>query len=107
MASLATGKCGVRTARFRQLREGTIPPVILILVVPLLLGFAAIPLFVTRFPPLTDYPGHLAITYILDNYNRVAPFQAAYVIDHRIYPNLAMDILVPFLAGIFGIETSG
>jgi hypothetical protein len=79
MASLATGEYGVRTTRFRQLREGTIPPGILILVVPLLLGVAAIPLFVTRFPPLADYPGHLAITYILENYNRIAPFQAAYM----------------------------
>jgi hypothetical protein len=62
MASLATPKYGVRPARFRQLREGTIPLGILIFVVPLLLGVAAIPLFVTRFPPLTDYLGHLAIT---------------------------------------------
>ena len=107
MASLATGKCGVRSARFRQLREGTISPGILVLVVSLLLGVAAIPLFATRFPPLADYPGHLAITYILENYNRVAPFQAAYILDHGIYPNLAMDILVPSLAGILGIETSG
>jgi hypothetical protein len=107
MASLATSGCGLRPAWFRQLREGTIPPGILVLVVPFLLGVAAIPLFVTRFPPLADYPGHLAITYILENYNRVAPFQAAYILDHALYPNLAMDILVPSLAGIFGIETSG
>jgi hypothetical protein len=79
----------------------------LIFVVLLLLGVAAIPLFVSRFPPLADYPGHLAITYILENYNRIAPFQAAYTLEYGIYPNLAMDILVPPLAGILGIETSG
>src|SRR5437762_5985549 len=107
MASLANTKDGVRPARFQQLREGTIPLGILFFVVPLLLAVAAIPLFVTRFPPLADYPGHLAIAYILENYNRVPPFQATYIIDHRIYPNLAMDILVPSLATIFGIETSG
>src|ERR1700740_82865 len=106
MASLATGKCGVRPARFRHLREGTIPPGLLIFVVLLLLGVAAIPLFVSRFPPLADYPGHLAITYILENYNRVAPFQAAYTLEYGIYPNLAMDILVPSLGGILGNETS-
>src|SRR5437868_11027476 len=107
MASLATTKDGVRPARFRQLREGAIPLGILIFIIPLLLAVAAIPLFVARFPPLADYPGHLAIAYILENYNRVPPFQATYIIDHRIYPNLAMDILVPSLATIFGIETSG
>ncbi len=107
MASLATSGNGLRLARFRQLREGTIPPGLSVLVVPLLLGVAAIPLFVTPFPPLADYPGHLAITYILENYNRITPFQAAYILDHGIYPNLAMDILVPPLAGIFGIERSG
>jgi len=107
MASLATAKDGVRPARFRQLREGIVPSGILVFVVPLLLAVAAIPLFVTRFPPLADYPGHLAITYILENYNRVPPFQAAYILDHGLYPNLAMDILVPSLATIFGIETSG
>jgi hypothetical protein len=80
---------------------------ILILVVPLLLGVAAIPLFVTRFPPLADYPGHLAITYILENYNQVPSFQATYTLEHGIYPNLAMDILVPSLAGMLGIEKSG
>ena len=107
MASLATGKCGVRPARFRHLREGTIPLGLLIFVVLLLLGGAAIPLFVSRFPPLADYPGHLAITYILENYNRMAPFQSAYTLEYGIYPNLAMDILVPSLAAILGIETSG
>ena len=107
MAILATTKDEVRPGRFRQLREGTIPLEILVFIVPLLLAVAAIPLFFIRFPPLADYPGHLAITYILENYNRVPPFQAAYILDHGIYPNLAMDILVPSLATIFGIETSG
>lgn len=107
MASLTTGKCGVRPARFRHLREGTIPRGLLIFVVLLLLGVAAIPLFVSRFPPLADYPGHLAITYIIENYNRITPFQAAYTLEYGIYPNLAMDILVPPLAGILGIEASG
>ncbi len=107
MANIATLGCEARPARFWEVREGAIPLRILIFVVPLLLGVAAIPLFATRFPPLADYPGHLAITYILENYNRVPPFQAAYVLDHGIYPNLAMDLLVPRLAEIFGIETSG
>jgi hypothetical protein len=107
MASVATSKCGVRPARFRQLREGTISLGILIFVVPLLLGVAAIPLFVTCFPPLADYPGHFAITYILENYNLVPSFQATYTLEHGIYPNLAMDILVPSLAGMLGIEKSG
>src|SRR5438270_3503674 len=107
MASLATAKDGVRPARFRQFREGIVPSGILVFVVPLLLAVAAIPLFVTRFPPLADYRGHLAITYILEYYERVPPFPAAYILDHGLYPNLAMDILVPSLATIFGIETSG
>ena len=88
MASLATTKDGVRPARFRQLREGTVPSGILVFVVPLLLGVATIPLFVARFPPLADYPGHLAITCILENYNRVGSLQAAYILDNGIYSNL-------------------
>jgi hypothetical protein len=69
--------------------EGTIPLGILISVVPLLLRVATIPLFVSpAFPPLADYPGHLAITCILENYNRVGSLQAAYILDNGIYSNL-------------------
>src|SRR5579872_3097854 len=91
----------------QSLREVIVPTSLLFLAVPLLLVIAAVPLFVSRFPPLGDYPNHLARMYILAEYNKIPQFHAAYELDWAVLPNLAMDLLVPPLVGLVGIEVAG
>ena len=61
------------------------------------------PLLFAAVPPLVDYPNYLARMAIL-----AAPEASLnYVVHWRPIPNLAMDLIVPPLAPIFGLETAG
>jgi hypothetical protein len=71
-------------------------------VLVLLLALAAIPILVTPIPAMVDYPNHLARMFLLarDSAN-ASPF---YEVRWALYPNLAMDLLVPPLGRIIGVE---
>ena len=65
--------------------------------VGLLTALAILPVFLVEIPAMLDYPNHLARMYLLaasgtPNEN---PY---YVVTWKLYPNLAMDIIVPVLA---------
>jgi len=108
MMRLATIKHRYQSdARLRALRDGDVPAPLLMVVVPLFLLIASTPLFVSRFPPLGDYPNHLARIYILAEYAKIPQFHTVYDINWNIVPDLAMDILVPPIAGVVGIEAAG
>jgi len=74
----------------------------------LLLVFLALaPLIVTDIPALMDYPNHLARQFILLHYETSSALQANYRIDWGIKPNLAMDIIIPWLAGFMPLLWAG
>jgi hypothetical protein len=68
---------------------------------------AQLPIWLNQFLPLQDYPNHLARMHVILNYDSNPLLQEYYRINFAILPNLAMDIIVPFLARIFGLEIAG
>jgi hypothetical protein len=74
--------------------------------VALLLAAAICPVLLVALPAMPDYPNHLARMYVLAAADTpdANPF---YVVSNAFYPNLAMDLIVPPLGRIFGIELAG
>lgn len=54
--------------------------------------------------PLLDYPNHLARMHILTHWQNDPVLQGTWQIEWRPVPNLAMDLLVPPMATVFGVE---
>jgi hypothetical protein len=52
-----------------------------------------VPIWFASYPPLLDWPNHLARMYILAKYDSVSQFQEAYELRLDILPNLGGDIL--------------
>jgi hypothetical protein len=71
-----------------------------------LLAVAALcPILLVPIPAMVDYPNHLARMYLL---SRAAAGDASpfYQVVWNAYPNLAMDLIVPRLARLIGVETA-
>ena len=85
-----------------SLRARHVVPVALIL-----LGITLIPLVLVRIPPLVDYPNHMARMQILADGGHSHYLRQYYEIHWDILPNLAIDVLVPALARLVGIEIAG
>lgn len=64
---------------------------------------ALLPVMMTPIPAMVDYPNHLARMFILarDGTPAAHPF---YQVSWAVYPNLAMDLIVPQLARFVGVE---
>ncbi len=64
--------------------------------------FAAVaPLFAVEIPAMLDYPNHLAGLYLL-----TGPSNPAYEAHWRVYPDLAMEVIVPALARVMSVATA-
>ncbi len=72
-----------------------------------LTGLALMPVLSTTIPPLVDYPNHLARMHILNAWENTPSLQGNYDLNWRLQPNLAMDLLVPFLARYMSIFDAG
>ncbi len=68
---------------------------------------ATLPVLLAKHPPLGDYINHLARAYIITLHGRDPTLAQFYGIDWRLIPNLAMDIIVPPAAALFGIYAAG
>ncbi|MGU3540625.1 hypothetical protein [Methylobacterium sp. A54F] len=70
-----------------------------------LLGLALLPVLATPVPAMVDYPNHLARMYLLarDGGPEAHPL---YRVAWALYPNLAMDLIVPALARLVGVEAA-
>jgi len=76
---------------------------VLILAVMLL-----VPVWIVAFPPLLDYPNHLARAFVLAHLNDSQfSFRQFYRADWGAYPYLGMDASLAVLARLFSIETAG
>jgi hypothetical protein len=67
----------------------------------------AAPIWLVNYPPLVDYPNHLARGYILYHYHEVPSFAKHFEIDYLSTPTLAMDLFMVVLQPIFDIHTVG
>jgi uncharacterized membrane protein len=66
-----------------------------------------LPLWIVANPPLVDYPNHLARMHILMLNGADATLNNFYQIDWQVLPNLAMDLIVPALGRVVGLELAG
>jgi hypothetical protein len=74
----------------------------------LLAAMLLAPIWSVAFPPLLDYPNHLARAFVLAHINDSHfSFRAFYRSDWGAYPYLGMDASLAVLGRIFPIETAG
>jgi hypothetical protein len=67
-----------------------------------------LPIWVVAFPPLLDYPNHLARAFVLAHlHDSHYSFQQFYRADWGAYPYLGMDASLAVLGRLFPIETAG
>lgn len=67
----------------------------------------SLPVLFIRYPPLADYPNHLARTYVLRHYNDVPAFHQAYERVLAPIPNIAMDVVLLLLQMVLPAEPAG
>src|ERR1700688_920653 len=71
----------------------------------LLAGASLLPVLLTPIPAMVDYPNHLARMYILSQ-NGTPDANPYYEVVWALYPNLAMDLLVPQMARLISVENA-
>jgi hypothetical protein len=76
-----------------------------IAVFALLAAASFLPVLLTPIPAMVDYPNHLARMYILSE-NGTPDANPYYEVAWALYPNLAMDLLIPPMARLIGVETA-
>jgi hypothetical protein len=79
-------------------------------------GFAAVvtivvvalaPLLVTPFPADDDFLKHIARCYVISLHGGDPLLNRFYAIQWKVLPNLAIDLIVPWLANVVGIFAAG
>lgn len=70
-----------------------------------LLTLSLFPVLLTPIPAMLDYPNHLARMYLLSR-GGAADAHPHYQVVWALYPNLAMDLLVPRFAKLMSIESA-
>jgi hypothetical protein len=84
-----------------NVRGGTAAP----LALSLLVAAALAPAIMVDIPAMVDYPNHLARMYVLAAAG--TPDQSPYyIVTWGLYPNLAMDLIVPPLGRLIGVEAA-
>src|SRR6266478_7013575 len=76
-----------------------------LIVVGLLFVASVAPGLLVEIPAMIDYVNHLARMHLLVDAAAGRP-NPAYEIDWHLYPNLAMDLIVPMLARFVSVETA-
>ena len=69
-------------------------------------ALAILPVFLVEIPAMNDYPGHLARMYLLASIGTPDQNPYYYFYLPYIYPNLAMDIVVPFFARFMDVASA-
>jgi len=68
---------------------------------------SVIPLFFVTYPPLLDYPFHIARAYILNAWSDLPTLQDWYDIQSFILPNMGMDLSLLLIGKFLPIESAG
>jgi hypothetical protein len=71
----------------------------------LLAAASLLPVLLTPIPAMVDYPNHLARMYILSQ-SGTPDANPYYDVAWALYPNLAMDLLVPQMARLISVENA-
>lgn len=66
-----------------------------------------LPLLAVEYPPLVDYPNHLARVHILSQYDDVPAFRETYERQFEPIPNLGGDLMILLLNQFVGIFAAG
>lgn len=70
----------------------------------LLAGFLLLPIWLVEYPPLLDYPNHIARAFVLAHLHDPGfHFQRFYSTDWGLYPYLAMDVSMLVLQRVFPV----
>jgi hypothetical protein len=86
------------------IRVGSDRPVAM-MVFALLAVASLLPVLLTPIPAMVDYPNHLARMYILSR-NGTPDANPYYEVAWALYPNLAMDLLIPQIARLISVENA-
>jgi hypothetical protein len=78
---------------------------IAIVVFALLAAASLLPVLLTPIPAMVDYLNHLARMYILSQ-NGTPDANPYYEVAWALYPNLAMDLMVPRMARLISVENA-
>ncbi len=104
-------RCLREVGVWRVKREVIQSPTALAIVSVALVAAAAlliVPLWIVRFPPLLDYPNHLARVFILTHINNpIYQFSQYYTATFGFYPYLTMDVLLLGLQKLMSLYTGG
>jgi hypothetical protein len=76
-------------------------------VLGLLAVLLVVPIWVVEYPPLVDYPNHLARGYLIYHYADVPVFSEHFEIVYQPIPSLATDLLLVALQTICDVRLSG
>jgi hypothetical protein len=99
---------GLSTGEFASARQASMRPALRLVLLLILAAVLVAPIWIVAFPPLLDYPNHLARSFVLSHLNDPAfTFSRFYRADWRAYPYLGMDASLAMLGRIFPIETAG
>ena len=66
-----------------------------------------LPLLWAAVPPLVDYPNHLARMWILVHRATIPELARNYLVNWRVLPDLAMDLVVPALMQVMSVIDAG
>lgn len=65
-----------------------------------------LPLYSVRYVDILDFPNHLARLHVLMHLDSSPTLRTYYVATPGLFPNMAMDVAVPLLARLTGLETA-
>jgi len=89
-------------------RAPAVGNILRLVAVVILAAAILVPIWSAAFPPLLDYPNHLARSFVLAHLKDPAfTFSRFYRADWGAYPYLGMDASLAFLGRLFTIETAG
>lgn len=66
-----------------------------------------LPILSVAYPPLVDYPNHLARAHILDTYDATPSYRQTFERQYAPIPNLACDLLILLFSQFAGIFAAG
>jgi len=98
---MASSDGQIMTARARPGSDRSVA----IAVFALLAAASLLPVLLTPIPAMVDYPNHLARMYILSR-NGTPDANPYYEVAWALYPNLAMDLLIPQIARLISVENA-
>src|SRR5471030_1922491 len=75
------------------------------IVFAILLAASLMPVLLTPIPAMVDFPNHLARMYLIARAG-TPDTNPYYQIVWALYPNLAMDLIIPKMARLVGVEAA-